>query len=60
MPMFKRALLRCIRSSVVTAIAGSLASVSANPRWLFLVPVIQTLGKILRERFPKAAPWITF
>ena len=53
----KRLLWRFVRGTVATAISGWLATTQANPKYAWLVPVILTVGKALREKFPQLS-WL--
>lgn len=48
------AFLRLIRSAVVTALAAWWASVQNDPNWLAAIPVIHTVFKWLRDRYPNS------
>jgi len=49
------AILRLIRSAVVTALAAWWAAFQNDARYLALVPVIQGTFKWLRDKFPDNA-----
>ena len=49
---------RLIRGTVATAISGWVATVQADARYAYLVPVILAAGKALRLKFPKKLGWL--
>lgn len=58
MNAIKRVAARLIRATVATSVAGLVAKASTDPRFVFLSPLLLALGKALRERYPKASPFI--
>lgn len=45
-----RTLKRLGRATLALLIAGAIAAVTKNPKWLIFAPVLQALGKFLREK----------
>ena len=51
---------RFVRGTVATAISGFIATWQQNPKYAWLVPVILTVGKAVRDKFPKKFDWLPF
>lgn len=58
--MLKRLGMRIVRSTVATGAAVLTAKLNGDPRYVFLAPLVQALGKAIREWFPKVVPWLPF
>ena len=58
--MIVRLILRALRSSVSTAVAGFIAAHQADPRYLAAAPLLALLGKFLREKYPSWASVVPF
>lgn len=58
--MFKRLIVRAVRSAVATALGAAAAKVQSDPKWLAAIPLLQALGKAIRDRWPKVADLVPF
>lgn len=45
-----RTLKRFGRATIALLIAGAIAAATKNPKWIIFAPVLQALGKFLREK----------
>lgn len=45
-----RTLKRLGRATLALLIAGAIAAATKDPKWLIFAPVLQALGKFLREK----------
>lgn len=50
MGTFIRVLKRFGRATLALLIAGAIAAATKDPKWIIFAPVLQALGKFLRER----------
>lgn len=52
--MLKRLAWRFVRSAITAVIAGLVSKYQNDPRYLLVAPVLQTVGKYIREKYPNA------
>lgn len=50
MDKFFRIIKRFGRATLALLIAGAIAAATKDPKWLIFAPVLQALGKFLREK----------
>lgn len=50
MDSFFRVLKRFGRATLALVIAGAVAAATKDPKWLIFAPLIQALGKFIREK----------
>lgn len=51
---------RAIRSSLSVAISAWIAKNQNNPYYLAIAPLLQTIGKYLRDKWPNRWGWLPF
>jgi hypothetical protein len=56
--MFKKMIWRYVRSAIALGLGSTLQAVFNQPMLIWLAPVINSLGKVLREKYPGMFDWI--
>lgn len=56
--LFRGVWYKLIRGALAVVVSGAMAKMQGDPKYLWLVPIIQMVGKALRVQFPKAEKWI--